>query len=330
MVGLQKKDVEAASRRNLKRWIRNIVEEKVDDGDAEYEARKEYLLDMLKSLESLTINDVSGSNNDESEAAAADNTDKVNAREKYVMPALEDTDNGEGNVSVLRELGVLKKTSLLRKDFKIKGQIREGGQRNKISYVSLMHQINEAKLSSYDEDDIINSVIRAMTASLTLRNALETTPHLSLKKLMQYLEAYFDERSATDLCSKLTSISKLSEESAYSFLMRCIETRQKVILASIKSDTKYDKNLVCKLFYKTLEKAISSSYVVQEIKEDLRDNISDEHLMAAVTKASASEKESITVQGKARKKVFEVSAEIDQMKKLFSAVEGLIKQVSSL
>ena len=285
---------------------------------------------MLKSLENLTINDVSGSNNDESEAAAADNTNKMDTREKYVMPAVEDTDDGEGNASVLRELGVLKKTSLLRKDFKIKGQIHEVGQRNKISYVSLMHQINEAKLSSYDEEDIINSVIRAMTASLTLRNVLETTPHLSLKKLMQYLEAHFDERSATNLCSKLTSISQLSEESAYSFLMRCIETRQNVTLASMKSDKKYGKNLVCKLFYKTLEKTISSSYVVQEIKEDLKDNISDEGLMVAVTKASASEKESIVVQSKARKKVFKGSVETDQMKKLFSAVEGLSKQVSSL
>ena len=58
-----------------------------------------------------------------------------------------------------------------------------------------MHQINEAKLSGYDEEDIINSVIRAMTPSLTLRNVLETTPHLSLKKLMQYLKTHFDERS---------------------------------------------------------------------------------------------------------------------------------------
>ena len=140
-------------------------------------------------------------------------------REKYVMPALEDTDDGEGNVSLLRELGVLKKTSLLRKDFKIKDQIGEVGQRDKISYVSLMHQINEAKLSSYDEDDIINSVIRAMAPSLTLRNVLETTPHLSLKKLMQYLEAHFDERSATDLCSKFTSMTQLPKECEYSFVM---------------------------------------------------------------------------------------------------------------
>ena len=130
-----------------------------------------------------------------------------------------------GKFSLLRELGVLKKTSLLRKDFKIKGQLVEIGQRDKISYVSLMHQINEAKLSGYDEEDIINSAIRAMTPSLTLRNILEITPHLSLKKLMRYLEMHFDKRSATDLCSKLTSMTQLPEESAYSFVMRCIETR---------------------------------------------------------------------------------------------------------
>ena len=176
-------------------------------------------------MENLTINNLSGSNTDESESATANNTNKIDRREKYVMPALEDTDDREGNISLLRELGVLKKTSLLRKDFKIKSQLVEVGQRDKISYVSLMHQINEAKLSGYDEEDIINSAIRAMTPSLTLRNILETTPHLSLKKLMRYLEMHFDKRSATDLCSKLTSMTQLPEESAYSFVMRCIETR---------------------------------------------------------------------------------------------------------
>ena len=68
---------EAANRRNLNRWIRNIVEEKVDDGDAEDEAKKKYLLDILKSFENLTINDASRSNTDESESTAADNTKKT-------------------------------------------------------------------------------------------------------------------------------------------------------------------------------------------------------------------------------------------------------------
>ena len=52
--------------------------------------------------------------------------------------------------------------------------------------------------------------------------------------------------------------------------------------------------------------------------------------MAAVTKASASEKERIAVQSKSRKKVFEVLAETGQMKKLLSAVECLSKQVSPI
>ena len=98
----------------------------------------------------------------------------------------------------------------------------------------------------------------------------------------------------------------------------------------MKSDIKYDKALVNKLFHKTLEKGISSSYIVQEIKECLRKGVSDETLIAAVTKPAASEKERIAVQSKARKKVFEVSAENDQFSKLLSAVESLTKQVSSL
>ena len=98
----------------------------------------------------------------------------------------------------------------------------------------------------------------------------------------------------------------------------------------MKSDIKYDKNIVFKLFYKTPEKGISSSYIVQEIKEGLRHSISDEDLIAAVTKVFGPEKERIAVQSKARKNVFEVSAETDLKKKLLSAVEGLSKQFSSL
>ena len=72
--------------------------------------------------------------------------------------------------------------------------------------------------------------------------------------------------------------------------MRCIEIRQKVILASQKSDIKYDKELARKLFYRTLERGLLSSCVIQEIKLLIRNNASNEDLIAAVTKASATEK----------------------------------------
>ena len=79
-----------------------------------------------------------------------------------------------------------------------------------------MHQIDEEQEAGYEESEIASSVIRAMIPSLTLRNVLESMPNLSLNQLLQYLEAQSDLRNASDLCSKLTSMSQLPEESEYS------------------------------------------------------------------------------------------------------------------
>ena len=91
-------------------------------------------------------------------------------------------------------------------------------------------------------------------------------PNPSLNQLLQYLEAHFDERNATNLFSKLTLTVQLPEGSEYQHVMRCIEIRQKVILASNKFDIKYDRELARKLFYSTLKRGLLSLYVIQEIK----------------------------------------------------------------
>ena len=147
---------------------------------------------------------------------------------------------------------MLKKTSSLHKELKIRGQIGECGQRDKLSFVRLLRQTTKTKSAGYNEDDIVNIVIRAIAPSLTLRNVLETTHNLTLKKLMLLTEVHYEERNATDLCSKLAPLNQLPEKTAYSFVMRCIELRQ-VLLAALKSDVKDHKALVLKLFFKTLE-----------------------------------------------------------------------------
>ena len=88
-----------------------------------------------------------------------------------------------------------------------------------------MHQINEAKSAGYDQNEIVNEVIRAMVPSLTLRNVLETTIDLNLDRLLSFLEAHFEEKSTIDVWSKLTSMAQSLEESSYSFVLRCIELR---------------------------------------------------------------------------------------------------------
>ena len=62
--------------------------------------------------------------------------------------------DGESKMNILRKLVVLKKTSLLRlrKEFRVKGSIGEAGQKEKLTKVSLMHQINEAKAARFDQN----------------------------------------------------------------------------------------------------------------------------------------------------------------------------------
>ena len=110
---------------------------------------------------------------------------------------------GNGNLSpLLHELN--QRTSLLCKELKIKGKISDTHPRDKLTYVSLIHQINEAQKAGHDQSEMVNSVIRAMSPSLALRNGLETASNPSLQHLFQSLEFHFEEKSATDLCGKLT------------------------------------------------------------------------------------------------------------------------------
>ena len=154
----------------------------------------------------------------------------------------EDDQDGEGKMNILREMSVLK-TSLLKKKFRVKGSIGEAGQKEKLTHVYLMHQINEAKAAGYDQGEIVNGIIRAMVPSLTLRNVLETTTDLNLDGLLSFLETHFEEKSKTGLWSKLTSMAQ-SPEKPYLFVLKCIELRQKILIASSKSDIKFDKPLL--------------------------------------------------------------------------------------
>ena len=61
----------------------------------------------------------------------------------------------------------------MRKELKIKDQIGVVNQNDKLTYVSLMHQIDEAKQTWYGESEIVSSVNGAMIPSPSLRNALE-------------------------------------------------------------------------------------------------------------------------------------------------------------
>ncbi|XP_058616089.1 uncharacterized protein LOC131530047 [Onychostoma macrolepis] len=75
----------------------------------------------------------------------------------------------------------------LRREFRICGQIGEAGQREKLSYTSLMNQIESELQKGHPETEIIEAVTRAVSPGLHLRDMLEIKRDLTLSTLKTIL-----------------------------------------------------------------------------------------------------------------------------------------------
>ena len=102
----------------------------------------------------------------------------------------------------MRELGgYLGKTSLLRKKSEIRGIIGNSGQKDRISFVSLTHQINDGRAAGYSDIEIVCDALKAMSPLLRLRTVLETMGGLTLEALLRFLQAPFEGNSIGFCCS---------------------------------------------------------------------------------------------------------------------------------
>ena len=81
-------------------------------------------------------------------------------------------------------------TSLLRKDLKLRDCIGDpdSNQKDRLSFVSVKHQIYEAQRQGYSEDEIASSVISSMHSGLKLKSILEMKSKLTIATLMGYLQ----------------------------------------------------------------------------------------------------------------------------------------------
>ena len=123
-------------------------------------------------------------------------------------------------------------------------------QKDRLSFVSFIRQINTGLEQAYKEQEIIDSVIRAISPSLKLRSYLETMKELTLPKLRQMLRAHYKQKSGTELYRELTTMCQSPKVTPQGFLIRALDIRQQVHFASQAGSgtVKYEPSLVHPLF----------------------------------------------------------------------------------
>lgn len=201
----------------------------------------------------------------------------------------------------------------LRREFRICGQIGEAGQRDKLSYTSLMNQIESALRKGHLETEIIEAVTRAVSPGLHLRDMLEIKRDLTLPTLKTILRGHFKVDPPSDLLQKLMNMSQDPKESVQNFLFRGIELREKLLWKLSEEDEgeQFSPELIQRKFLRSIETGLLSEGVKMQLKPYLSNpRIKDDELIERVNEAANLEQER---QQKLKKTVLSKSPKLSEI-----------------
>lgn len=181
-----------------------------------------------------------------------------------------------------------------KRELKITGQVGEPGQKDKLSFVSLARQIEGALQKRYKSSEVVDAVVRAINPGMRLRSYLEGLENLTLPRLRRILRSHYQEKSATELYRQLSTLVQEPQEGPQSFLIRALDTRQKILFASKEADTqlKYDPALVQGMFLHAVDTGLQDEAIRTRLRPLLQtSDVQDEDLIQQMNEIVLEESE---------------------------------------
>ncbi len=176
---------------------------------------------------------------------------------------------------------------VLKREFKISGTIGGEHQKDSLSFVGLIRQIDSGLEKGYKEREIIEAVVRAVYSGSKLKSYLEMMTDITLQKLRQILRVHYQEKSGTELYQELTTMVQGSTESPQDFLLRALSLRERVVFASKAEGAvmKYQPELVQSLFIHAIETGLRDEVIRNKVRPVLqKSGVTDEEVMETLNK----------------------------------------------
>ena len=274
LLKVEKAKFQGKSRSTVAKLLSKQVSEQLDELETD-QTKFEYLKTLIDEFHKLELPDLEQTGEDKiaqvelnilkeemkklemkQKAEKEDLENKIKAL-KHVDKSVSKTvlENSEQKLSEPKHNLSLPDNCLLKKDFRLYGQIGIANQPDKLSFISLMNQIDSGLSKGHKEKEIIEAVIRAIVPSLPLRSYLESVKDLTLNQLKSILRSHYLEKQGAELYQMLTTLSQLPGEDPRSFLLRGMNIKQKLILQGSQEDPynlTYNPEHVQMLFLKSL------------------------------------------------------------------------------
>ena len=216
----------------------------------------------------------------------------------------------------------LLQSSTLRKDLKISGIIGGSREREQVTYMGLLSQVDEARVKDYTDDEIARAVRKIVAPGCSLRTLLDAKPDMTLQNVLALIRSFLKEKSSTELFQELNNTCQRENEDAQEFVLRAMELREKIIMASDADGAlKYEPQLVQDMFAHTIRTGLLDEGVRGRLDPFLTEGVrvTDEFLISKVNTASSEEKERQNKQNKAKRVV------VNQVQTTTGAIPGDIQ-----
>ncbi len=190
------------------------------------------------------------------------------------------------------------------------------------------------------EEEIFDAVIRAMTRDLKLRSYLESRTAMSWSELKDILLTHYGQRDPTDLYHSLSTAIQDPKETPQAFLMRALDLRQRLMVASEATDKglKYTGDLIQGMFLKFLKTGLRDDQLLAKLEPSLKLGVNVEILMKEMNEISTRENErknKLALVNKRTANVNEISHQkdvksVESDTALVSTIEALTKTIAAL
>ncbi len=177
------------------------------------------------------------------------------------------------------------------RECKLNGKIVSPGEKDGISYGSLMYQIEAAQRQGYPDVDICAAIIKATTAK-SLRGVLEARPGASIAEITPALKAHFTVKGVKSVFHELGKAKQGSGESALEFCMNMIGLRELVIRMNREEGAPLTPQLIQMQFQESLSTGLRGNNMRLVLRGMLRvPNVDDNVLIKEITDLMLNEKE---------------------------------------
>lgn len=218
------------------------------------------------------------------------------------------------------------------REFKINGKIGTPGQKEKLSFMSLIYQMNSGLEKGYSERDICEAVIRSISPDLPLRSYLEGKEIKDIASLSKILRTHFKEPNSTALFTQLSNSRQTSTESAQDYVIRLMALRQKILFVNKEETCNYSIDLIQNRFVHAVLVGLRNENIRNELRPILKsqETLSDEILLEHLSVAMSDEHEHSEKVYKRRTDVSKIESSEEKQTKTEKIDNKLLTELQSL